>query len=226
MTFDIIILSNAHNDKCLNITKKVIKNLREVEDIIKYNIIIVEQTARNYDVTTLHYDFPFNYNKLMNMAISQTKNKYVILCNNDLVFHKKWAENIYRAFSMGYKSLSPYCPNVTNLGKGDHLIEGYIIAVHICGWCICIDRDIISQIGGLNEDVEFWYSDNIYGEQIRRAGIKHALVCNAFVEHTCYGSNTLKSMPRAAQYDYTVKQLTSYNKALQSLYVETKENNN
>jgi GT2 family glycosyltransferase len=127
---------------------------------------------------------------------------------------------------MGYKSLSPYCPNVTNLEKGDHLIEGYIVGVHICGWCICIDRNVISEIGGLNEDVEFWYSDNIYGEQIRRAGIKHALVCNSFVEHTCYGSNTLKSMPRAAQYDYTVKQLTSYNKALQGLYVEAKENNN
>jgi hypothetical protein len=44
----------------------------------------------------------------------------------------------------------------------------------------------------LNEGVSFWYSDNIYGEQIKHAGVKHALVCSSFVTHL--GSSTLRAV--------------------------------
>lgn len=157
-----------------------------MENIIKYNIVVIEQQDCDYEgVTTLHYDFAFNYHRCLNLGISQTKNPYIVLCNNDLVFEKDWAENLHEGFSMGYRSLSPYCKTWTRqwFPSGRYIIEGYTIKIHIVGWCIAVERNVIKEIGGLNEGVEFWYSDDIYGIQIKNLGIVHGMVCCSFVHH-------------------------------------------
>ena len=41
----------------------------------------------------------------------------------------------------------------------------------------------MDRIGGFDYPVNFWYSDNVYAEQLKAAGIKHALVGNSIVRH-------------------------------------------
>ncbi len=217
-TFDIILVSNASSEALYNLTRNTILNLKTVEAKVRYNIVVVEQTSRDYSVQTLHYDFPFNYNRCLNYGISKTSNDYIVLCNNDLNFERLWAERLLVGFSMGYRSLSPYCKTASRrwLPQGAHLIEGYNIGIHITGWCIAVKRDVIKEIGGLCEDVDFWYSDNIYGKQIEKARIKHAIVCHAYVNHMT--SLTLNSNPADVKGKYTVAQKKKYDQALIKLF--------
>jgi hypothetical protein len=219
MTYDILIPSNAKTKELYDLTAGVIKNLREVEDVIKYNIVIIEQQKdKDYgDVTTLHYSFPFNYHKCLNYGVSKTENPHIVLCNNDLAFSKGWAENLHKGFLMGYRSLSPYCLRASPrwFPKGQHVVEGYNIGIHITGWCIAVERSVIKDIGGLSEAVDFWYSDNIYGEQIKRAQIRHAIVCCSYVTHTI--SATLNTNTTGDKHSLTGEQKKKYDEALRKL---------
>ena len=215
---DVLILSNAKDVQCMNITLNALISLRNAKNVTPFNIVVIEQQKNiTYDgVKTLHYDFKFHYHKCLNYAISKTKNKHIVMCNNDLEFEDYWADKLMIAFGMGYRSLSPYCRRSHKVDSGDHLYEGYIVGVHILGSCIAVERNVIKEIGGLNEDVEFWYSDNIYGEQIKKAKVKHALVCNSFVTHTA--SSTLNTVANMERRRITGGQKKKYQKALKNLY--------
>ena len=141
-------------------------------------IVVTEQclTARPQPGTKmLYYDFEFNYNKCLNLGFSVCNSKYVAFCNNDLSFRDNWAKN---AVAAGYLSVSP-SPKHTFRG----VIEGYKIGKQVLGWCIIVDRVVMDRIGGFDYPVNFWYSDNVYAEQLKAAGIKHALVGNSIVRH-------------------------------------------
>ena len=141
-------------------------------------VIVVEQclTARLQPGTKmLYYDFEFNYNKCLNLGFSVCNSKYVAFCNNDLSFRDNWAKN---AVAAGYLSVSP-SPKHTFRG----VIEDYKIGKQVLGWCIIVDRVVMDRIGGFDYPVNFWYSDNVYAEQLKAAGIKHALVGNSIVRH-------------------------------------------
>ena len=177
---DIIIISNGRTNYLRNITRNAIRTCIESSDLIKFNFIVVEQDKKvTYkDVTTLHYDFEFNYHKCMNLGLQYSTTKYIALCNNDLDFRLHWAENIILAMGDTYLSASP-------AKKRQQLkpVEGYTIGRHINGWCIVINRKLLDIIGELDAGVRFWYSDNIYADQLKVNGIKHILVYESAVQH-------------------------------------------
>lgn len=212
MTYDIIFISSAKG-KGKTLTQSAIKSLIDSKDVIDFNIVVIEsQKGVKYaGATTYNYDFKFNYNKCLNLGISKTENKYIVLCNNDLIFEKRWADKLHIGFQMGFLSLSPYCKTTLGLkNTGSHIINGYQIAKHLAGWCIAVDRGIFKEIGKLNEAVVFWYSDNVYKDQIKAKKIKHGLVCNSFVTHLGGGSNTLKTLDKNKMSFYTKKQRIKY----------------
>jgi len=237
MTFDIVILSYAKTKEHKQITEKCIKSLMEAKNKVKVNIIVLESydpTIKYKDAKNVFYQQPvFNYNNSMNEGFKYAKNDYVFFCNNDLVFYDGWADACYQVFAMGYESLSPYCPtshkhnkdiNGNLAGTGNYLIEGYQVGFHVAGWCIGVDRYMFERIGGFNEAVRFWYSDNIYAEQLKLEGIKHALVCNAIVKHLDYGSMTLKTLSKGEKTQLTSVQRKKYDNEVRRLWnVKTKE---
>jgi len=95
---------------------------------------------------------------------------------------------------------------------------GYQVRFHIAGWCIGVDREMFKAIGGFNEAVRFWYSDNLYAEQLKIADVKHALVCNAFVKHIDFGSKTLKSLSSQEEMKLTRAQKNIYDKEVRRIW--------
>ena len=228
MRYDIIILSYTTNEKQRAMTRRCIESIRAAENKIKFDILVIESfKEQNYaGATNLFYrNTRFNYNHSLNYGINRTKNPYILCCNNDLFFHKGFAEKLYNAFAMGYKSVSPYCSHSHRgrANQGDHLFIGCQTGVHIAGWCIGVERKMIRSIGGFNEAVEFWYSDNLYGEQLQVANIKHALVCNAIVDHLGYGSQTLYSLSVPERKRLTKGQKRKYLDAVEKLKRDAKE---
>jgi hypothetical protein len=53
----------------------------------------------------------------------------------------------------------------------------------------------------LDEAYEFWYSDNVHAEQLKRAGIEHYLICAVQVNHIT--SQTLNKTDRKTRLQYT-----------------------
>jgi len=187
---DIIIVSNGRNGYLRTVTKHGIDTCVMSSSLITFNFIIIEQAKHVVykipRVKTMHYDFEFNYNRCLNLGLKHSTTKYVALCNNDLDFRPFWAENIIAAMGNTYLSASP-----SRYGQRKGIAEGYEIAKQLNGWCIVINRAVLDKIGKLDEGVKFWYSDDIYADQLRAQGIKHILVNHSFVRHL--GSRTLRT---------------------------------
>lgn len=193
---DIIILSYGKTEKLKAITQNCIDSLIASEDPakIKFNVLVIEseKSLAPYQYpnsTTIYPDTSFGFNKYLNIGIKSTSNKYLCLCNNDLIFHKNWAAEILKAMDNDPKILSanPFCQyfndhkpyvNQIVLGNISNLLKGILT-----GWCIFVKREIFDTIGLFDEQFDFWYADKDYGRTLLKHGIKHALIGTSKVDH-------------------------------------------
>jgi len=179
---DIVIVTNSINSPLWSMTRNAIRTARENAGMQIGQVVVVEEclTAREQPGTKmLYYDFEFNYNKCLNLGFSVCENKYVAFCNNDLYFEQNWAKNaIYAMETFSFLSVSPTPRHIFG-----GLRVGYEVGKHVLGWCIIMDRVVMDMIGGFDYPVRFWYSDDVYAEQLKAAGIQHALVGNSLVRH-------------------------------------------
>lgn len=191
---DIILLSNAQNERLRKMTEDCLSSLlvSEPADKIRFNILVFESSKTktyNYPYCqTLFPKVPFGYNKYMNMGLKKTQSPFVCLCNNDLIFQQGWASSILKAFDNfpNLKSASPFCrfnhPE-RNIPAYNGLRFGYGVRDEVSGWCILFKREILQTTGYLDERLKFWYSDNDYAKTLEKHGIQHALVTDSFVDH-------------------------------------------
>lgn len=198
MTVDIIILSNAKNEKLKAITQQAIDTCHKSETDIKFNIVVLEQmeNVQYKDCITGFIKGEFNYNKFMNVGISLTTNQYVALCNNDLLFNEGWATNLIKEMN-AHKLLSA-CPTSR---KRDGIEFGYNNNHHMNGWCIMTHRSLYDIIGELDTEFPFWFADNAYAEQLKKHKVKHAVVHSSVVKHL--GSTTLNTLEKDLHNQYT-----------------------
>lgn len=196
---DIIILSHARNQMLLELTQRTIDSCHASENDIKFNVLVLEQEPNTIyrDCLTGFTKGEFNYNAFMNLGISMTSNKYVCLCNNDLVFEKNWATNLIQA--MKDNELLSACP--TQKERMPLIEYGYNNNHHLNGWCIMCDRKLFDIIGEIDSEFAFWFADNIYSEQLKKQGVKHAVVNNSVVKHL--GSTTLNGIEQSQRNKFT-----------------------
>lgn len=183
INMDVIFVANTKNERLRSITQKAINSCREADEL-NYHFYVIEQNRKTLpylNAKTVFYDFPFNYHRCLNLGVFYSErysnSSFIVLCNNDLIFAKDWGKNITYAMSKGYLSASPSQRQI------NEVIEDNKVGKHILGWCIVVHRDIFKYIGKLNEAVSFWYSDNLYADQLKAAGLKHILVGNSNVRH-------------------------------------------
>jgi len=210
MAVDIIILSYAKTQNLLELTQRTIDSCIYSEKDIQFNIVVIEQEPGVIynNCITRHVSEPFNYNGFMNIGIGMTSNKYVCLCNNDLLFKDGWCSNITSAMgAMSILSASPLCPNQTKK-QGGPIEIGYNNSHHMSGWCIMLNRSIFETIGELNTEFPFWFADNVYSEQLKQHQIPHALIRSSVVTHL--GSRTLHSIETNLHDEYTTGQIEKF----------------
>lgn len=198
MKVDIVILSNAKDQQLKSITQQAINTCLASEKGIEFNIIVIEQTNADYTGATVHYDnSEFNYNRFMNKGIALGNAPYVAICNNDLIFKPEWCSVLIAAMQKhNLLSACPICPNVQplRLPLTEDVYFGYRNSHEVSGWCIMMNREIFKIIGSLDEEFKFWFADNVYSEQLKRHGIKHACVTKSVVLHL--GSKTLNTLDK------------------------------
>lgn len=217
----VVIASYAKSKEHLLLTKQAIQTAL----LCGINDIVVVETMHDitYDnVKTVQYpkNDVFCYNRALNIGLAHAQNRYVALCNNDVIF-KKGFENIGLYMNLNdIKSASPKCPNTHKniLTPHEYAYFGYRIGIELCGWCICIDTEILPLINGkLDETYLFWFSDNAYGDQLIKANIKHALINAVEVIHL--ESRTLKTLPRSQTIEYTLEAEKKYRNAKKECHI-------
>ena len=233
---DVVLISWAKDEKLQRVTEDAIESLFEDCENIKYNIYVVESNKDvNYDkfnwqstphmpdVFTIHPDVPFSYNQYLNIGRRAGKSKYVAICNNDLTFEPGWANAIIQVMESNplIKSASPWCPQTQGDNK-DHIgkiYSGYRVRGELAGWCIFQQRDIYETIGQLNEGVDFWFSDNIYADQLQINNISHVLVPSSVVNHheDMIGKTGNSAIDEETKQKYMMGQQHKYQQALTSL---------
>jgi GT2 family glycosyltransferase len=198
---DVIVLTYTKNLYFYGLTCRTINSLRE-NNQLDFNIIVVEtnKTDRTYpypNCTVLVPTEEFNYNKFLNIALQFCKNKYVLICNNDLYFAQNSVKNLIDAMELyDVPSASPHEPNwhasrLTEEEKSKEIVYGFEVEKIVTGWCICMRRDLLQTIGSFDESFKFWYQDNDYAMSLQKHGLKHILVNSSHVYHELSQSHGL-----------------------------------
>lgn len=216
----IIMLSNAKNEKLKSVTENAIRSCLDSSKDMIFDIIIFEKNPYIFykSTRTFHYNFDFNYNKLMNLGVQHSLYQYVGMFNNDVLFHSHWAENVLREMQQHeLLSASCFCPHFNNVLL-DELSFGYELWQQVNGWALVVNKKIFSKIKKIPEDVTFWYSDNCYAELIKYHKIKHALVKKSVVEHLEQGSGTIRNEKKRTKDKFTKKQHDNFLKFKETLW--------
>jgi len=170
-----------------------ISTLRRSEEDHKFNIVVVESTKQVFDAgqdSTVIFDKDeYNVNRAMKLGIATCSNDWVVLASNDIIWGKGWFTEILKAsvqrpdiLSWGaWSNVWNWHPNM--FPNPAPIIEGYGIGRELSGWCIATSREKVLNKIDLHEKLSFWYSDNVYVDELRKHGIKHALVRDAVVNH-------------------------------------------
>jgi hypothetical protein len=209
---DVIILSKASKYRDSLMTQKAIDSCRLGANGLPVNIIVIEGGVGDYhSALTVHTRDKFNYNEFANRGASLGRAEWIMIANNDLLFRDGWLHNLIAA---GNEVVSPREPNDPRQKAIIKNELGFQCGRHFSGWCFMIKRSLWEKIGGFDDDVTFWCSDDVVIEQVKAVGVTPMLVKDSIVEHL--GSVTLAQQPTAAQLDMKWSNVyifnTKYNK--------------
>ncbi len=212
MKYDLIIVAKSSSKDLIQVTQNCINSARA--DGADMNVIVVETSGCvvKYDGVdqVVSYEGDFIYNRALNLGLKYAEGDIHILANNDLIFLPGWSKigDIMIANNLDSASALSEDPRQKYLLRGEYIYPYNEIGKFLTGWCIFVTRECIKKIGSLDESFNFWYSDNVYGDQLIKAGLTHGLVCNVQVNHIT--SATLMTVPLKLRKQYSYDNVLMY----------------
>lgn len=192
-TVDVVFLSKALDEGDIDRCQRAIDTCRKGAGKYKVNIIVIEQNvgAKYTNVDKLIYKTEkFNYNGFANYGAKLGKASWIMIANNDLTFEDNWLKPLLEAHN---DVVSPHNPSDIRQQLLAPIEAGHTNGRHLSGWCFMISRDLWQEIGGFDDDVEFWCSDDVVIEQVAALGVQPVVVKASVVHHS--GSETLDRLP-------------------------------
>lgn len=188
----------------------------------EYEVIIVDNGSKRETVDWLHTlrDVHVIYNESNrgyaggnNQALAVARGEYVVLLNNDVIVTEGWLDGLLSAFDR-VPGLGISAPR-SNIVAGDQVVSdgsygdmeqmhayararreryrgrGYITDRAI-GLCLCIDRRVIEEIGGIDEQFGVGnFEDDDFCLRVRAAGYGIYVCDDVFIHH--FGSQTFSA---------------------------------
>lgn len=219
---DFVILSYAKSEKLRNLTQNCIESLynSENKDSFSFNIFVLEsyKGAKPYSFQNTQTLFPeetFGYNKYLNIGYRVTSGDYICFCNNDLIFHKGWATEIFKIVD-SHQEIGCFCPidpwlhkQYVDLQLDQSFIFGYEKMKHFTGWFFLVKRSVLVTTGLFDEKFKFWYCDDDFIQTLKTFEIPNVLVPRSKVSHL--GSKTLSTIEDRSKHNaLTYKQWIYY----------------
>lgn len=190
-TVDVVILSKASDERLHAMCQTAIDSCIAGAGRNVVHITVVEQCPQSYrNAVTVYRDGAFNYNQFANDVIRSTVSPWVMVANSDLVFEDGWLDQLLMA---GRDCVSPVDPSHKTQRNVKHDEAGWQNGHHFSGWCFMMTRELWTKIGGFDECVSYWCSDNVVIEQCRAVDVMPMVVPGARVRHL--GSQTAQKPP-------------------------------
>ena len=187
---DVVILSNASTPELQTLTQNTVNTCRAGANGLSIGIAVLEgQPGLVYRrCATIYMDEPFHYNRFANFGARRGSADWIVVANNDLLFHDGW---LHQLIAADYPLVSPKCPRDSRQTELTANTTGFVNGKHFSGWCFMISRKLWETMGGFDEAVSFWCSDDVVVEQARIHEVAPMIAPNAVVEHI--QSATLKT---------------------------------
>jgi hypothetical protein len=180
---DVVIISDARTPALANMTQEAINTCLAGANSLPVNIIVVEgHPSISYQhAKMLSQTGDFNYNHYANQGAVAGTAPWIMVANNDLIFHDGW---LHRLLAADHPVVSPKCPHDNRQKKHTENVRGQRVGEHFSGWCFMLQRGVWERIGGFDEDFPFWCADDATVQQVvSRASVEPMLVPGATVEH-------------------------------------------
>lgn len=201
-TIDVIILSYAKNDEIINMNNNCINSILNSTTNYKFNIFLIEtDLTKEFEypqenVKVIQPGLEFNYNKFLNIGLKECKSDWILISNNDTIYHKGFIERMFDIYNFNNEilSMSPMDDDWkwhANFDRNIDFFYGYRTSFEVAGWSILINKSVFEKIGEFDEQFSFWYQDNDYANSLIKNNIKHALVTNSKVTHLVSKSHDL-----------------------------------
>lgn len=194
----VVILSNTLDEEIYNMNAHCISSLFDSEDwdmIGGLEILLIESNNQNsfiYDsrVNVLVPDERFNFHRFLNLGIEMSEGNYVALCNNDIIFSKKWFTEILKIKDQNkrYLCFSPIDRDYKTMSYDlfpehkDYYV-GWNNKYHFAAWCFVLDRSIFKIIDKLDETFNFYSADDDFLMTLRKYALENVLVTHSYVKH-------------------------------------------
>lgn len=210
MLVDVVFLSNAKTPDLHAMAQNAVSTCARGATL-PVGITVLEQQSVEYArARTIRMPAEFHFNAFANYGAALGSAEWIMVANNDLVFDIGWLEPLLAA---DHPIVSPKCPVRPSQIDLIENTAGYENGVHLSGWCFMIRRDLWERIGGFDECVEFWCSDDVVIEQVKALGIAPMLVPASRVRHL--GSVTL-TQTQDPENRLTHRQLEIFNRKYRS----------
>ncbi len=197
----------------LDVTKTCLETLNIFTK--DYQLILVDdgsdEKTKNYlleskskfNCILITHDRSYGWCRSINDGIKLSEGNFIAFVNNDIAFTPDWSERMIKHFNENEK-LGLVGPKTNYIASDQHVTKvgnktGLIYKECLIFFCVIVRKEVIDQIGGLDErfdpggqdDVDFCLRAKYYGWKIGIAG-------NVFVFH--YGSATFRE-----EFDYDTK---------------------
>tara|TARA_R110000772_G_scaffold145504_1_gene255455 strand:- start:13194 stop:14513 length:1320 start_codon:yes stop_codon:yes gene_type:complete len=207
---DVIFISNAKTQAIKNVTQNAINTCIKGANGLKVNCIVIEsaKNIRYFNGTTYNPPEQFNYNSYLNFGADKRRapSKWIMFCNNDLVFQNGW---LHALLAADYPVVSPISRRDFRQKEVTENEIGWSCGRNLSGWCFMVKRELYDSIGGLDDEFGFWFADNSFIAQLKKLDLAPMLVPSSRVDHI--GSMTFNTLPINERNDLQWSKLERFN---------------
>lgn len=224
-------LANTAGEYFRNMTDNALNSMWQHKGENELLCVLVETNtkAEPYKqefVYTIYPNEQFNYNRFLNIGYDYAESfwpdffaqncsqsgmrsndkKYVVVANNDLIFHENWASTLISAMedNEDLDSASPLSPGWQfhqNYNEEWRVHRGWGIGYEFAGWLQIYKKESWDKLFPLDEDYSFWCADNSMTLEMQKLKMVHALISTAKVTHLTSRSHSL--IPDGKHHEWT-----------------------
>lgn len=158
----IIIPTYYANEELRQMTKRCVESIGEGQ----YELILqVDPTGEGYSKTT-------------NIGLEAAEGEFLIIGNNDLVFHENWITELLFPLYVGYDIATCWTSDQTGIKLEDRIEENTKF-----GSLFAMKRKVYDTIGGFDEQFKGYFSDTDYRQRVLDAGFRIGKNLDMVVDH-------------------------------------------
>lgn len=145
------------------------------------------------------------FTKTVNEGLRRATTGDVCILNDDITrFQHGWLATLRKGLysRSRYGIAGPSGRSASESRGGRVGLRGLKVCQQLSFWCVLIRRQVIEEVGLLNEDYVHYCSDNDYCDRVRRRKWKIVWVKSVFLEHKHHGSGLRSKWKQQDQHRY------------------------